>query len=143
MKLFRIQDENDNGLYRINDGSGRNGYFMLLPADFHAGNEGNRQHPLPYEDSLLVSNRRKREALVGLSDCTGELRYAFNSIEQLRRWMYKDEWLECCDAIGLYVAVYEVPEDQVIVGHTQCCFNRLHAKRIKMLRCNELENYHE
>lgn len=139
MKLFRIQDEHDNGLYRINDGSDRDGYFTLLPEDFIGGNEGNSQHPLPYEDSLFDTNRRQRE----FANDADYVRYAFNSIEQLRRWMFKDDWLECCDAIGLYVAVYEVPEDQVIVGHTQCCFNRLHAKRIKMLRCTELENYHD
>ena len=115
--IFRIEDAKTGiGMYH----SGKAQFFM---------NEGDYDnHPAPSRDSLLVQNInvfKKRDGYASASD----FKYGFDSIKQMRRWLYEDRWLKQLDTNGLKLAEIDVDESNLIVGHTQVMFRNEVSKR--------------
>lgn len=113
MKVYRIVDKKGRGLYR--DLAEKIG-MSLSASD---------EHPTPYMDSQLTREQQKKD--LEFSD----KRYCFASIEQLKRWMYNDEWIK--EAIQLKAKVYtfEVEAKYLAVGTTQAIFVQGKAKLVK------------
>lgn len=100
--ILRFEDKNGKGLYR-----GEIDFNTIIGEGDDYTTE---QHPTPNHDSLFRENYQPNS----IWDLE-EFVYGFTDMQQLRRWLYKDEWL-----IKLYehFKCYEV-EGEVIVGHTQ------------------------
>lgn len=109
--IYRIQDKDALGLY--NDSSRWRDYGFE-PEDYS-------RHPLPGEDSKLVSNgydnfcyRYSRSAVF----------FGFVSVEQLKAWLYKDRWRQRLTDLGYLVYVFEVDDELACLGDTQAVFIR-------------------
>lgn len=100
-------------VYRIEDSEGRGMYYYRNtrnPISYEPA-----RHPVPGCDSLLMASGFP---LYG----SQHLNYGFISIEQLRSWIYRDEWLLGLHELGYVLAVIE--SDEVYVGNTQAVFLR-------------------
>lgn len=85
MKLYRITQKNGKGLYRS------------LAEKIGMPMTESKSHPMPRSDSVFMSNV---QPFLRFDSIPTTLRYAFISKEQLRRWMYNDEWLTACEELG-------------------------------------------
>jgi hypothetical protein len=62
-------------------------------------------------------------AAVGVySENMSDYYFGFSSIDQLRSWIYKDDWLVGLHDIGMLLAVYICEDEDVLVGNTQAIF---------------------
>jgi hypothetical protein len=81
------------------------------------------RHPTPLGDSLLcksIANSCKTcNVLLHLTKHK-EYRYGFSSLEQLRSWVYKDEWLSFYHNRNFALVEYDA--DIAYQGNTQCVF---------------------
>lgn len=68
------------------------------------------RHPLPEEDSGLGWDTIEYE----LGFAKPKLYFGFGSIEQLKSWLYRDEWREHLSDYGFVVMVWDLPD----VGRT-------------------------
>ena len=110
MLVYRIEDEDGKGMYHSSKA-------ISMEVD-------ERKHKEPCSDSLL--------APVWLSLSTGSREtfvFGFASIEQLRNWVYDDDWLYKLHETGFILSVYDVPDKDVIAGHTQVMFLRFEDVR--------------
>ncbi|QXV82104.1 hypothetical protein bas37_0123 [Escherichia phage KarlGJung] len=108
------------------------------PNFMHHSND-NKRIPLPREDKLLVKNANiaintnfEKEEYVGVDHYIpgwfiALYHFAFASEYDMMRWFTREEREELSSK-GFYLAVYEVPDDQVIVGGHQVMFRKSHAE---------------
>lgn len=98
-------------LFRIEkDGIGPYNSFAL--EEFGLG-PANALHPMPCQDELFMTNMMKKRCSASF------FLYGFTSIDQLRRWFYRDEWLHALHKKGFTLNVYAVAEEHFCQGHTQ------------------------
>lgn len=108
------------------------------PNFMHHSND-NKRIPLPREDKLLVKNANiaintnfEKEEYVGVDHYIpgwfiALYHFAFASEYDMMRWFTREEREELASK-GFYLAVYEVPDDQVIIGGHQVMFRKSHAE---------------
>lgn len=108
------------------------------PNFMHHSND-NKRIPLPHEDKLLVKNANiaintnfEKEEYVGVDHYIpgwfiALYHFAFASEYDMMRWFTREEREELSSK-GFYLAVYEVPDDQVIIGGHQVMFRKSHAE---------------
>lgn len=85
-KIFRIENAQGSGMYR--GGGASLGNCPIY--------EQNERHPMPFDDSLLISKcgDNVQDSLWSENSIPAKIfSYGFGSIDQLRSWLYKDEWL--------------------------------------------------
>lgn len=104
----------------------------------HHSND-NKRIPLPREDKLLVKNANiaintnfEKEEYVGVDHYIpgwfiALYHFAFASEYDMMRWFTREEREELSSK-GFYLAIYEVPDDQVIIGGHQVMFRKSHAE---------------
>lgn len=108
------------------------------PNFMHHSND-NKRIPVPHEDKLLVKNANiaintkfEKEEYAGVDHYIpgwfiALYHFAFASEYDMMRWFTREEREELSSK-GFYLAVYEVPEDEVIIGGHQVMFRKLHAE---------------
>ncbi|EFD8933400.1 hypothetical protein CNO49_003377 [Escherichia coli] len=108
------------------------------PNFMHHSND-NKRIPVPREDKLLVKNANiaintdfEKEEYVGVDHYIpgwfiALYHFAFASEYDMMRWFTREEREELASK-GFYLAVYEVPDDQVIIGGHQVMFRKSHAE---------------
>ena len=108
--VYRIELPDGTGMYRCGTNS-------VGAGDIFDFNEV--QHSIPDDDSLLA----KRRVIEGVSDIQLRLyRFGFDSVRQVRNWVYKDAWLIALHDSGFVISEYLCNDYDVIVGHTQAIF---------------------
>lgn len=117
MKIYRIENENHQGMY-----SGGSSAGDLLQ-------DTESKHPLPYNDDALMSSLEK-DLVIYDQDYDG-LQFAFRSKSQLKRWVYSNKIKQSLKDEGYQVAVLEVPV--AAVGDTQVIFDYDTATEIERL----------
>lgn len=113
------------------------------PNFMHHSND-NKRIPLPHEDKLLVKNANiaintnfEKEEYVGVDHYIpgwfiALYHFAFASEYDMMRWFTREEREELSSK-GFYLAVYEVPEDEVIIGGHQVMFRKSHAELVDFI----------
>lgn len=124
--IYRIEDKEGYGMYR----SGRNlEYFFTSDRE---------RHPQPHNDSLLCQEFSIYSNLYFNSDGVpteeSEYYFGFGSIQQLRNWIYKDDWLVELHNIGFMISEYTCEDNNAHVGYTQAVFiNEVEYKQYSIL----------
>lgn len=106
--------------------------------NFMHHSDNNKRIPLPHEDKLLVKNAnivintKFKKDYVGVEYhipawFIALYHFAFASEYDMMRWFTREEREELASK-GFYLAVYEVPDDQVIIGGHQVMFRKSHAE---------------
>jgi hypothetical protein len=81
------------------------------------------RHPAPDDDAKLRKATDERKAQDGkMYFDYAPSHFGFISIEQLRAWVYADDWLRSLHESGHVLAI--IRSDDVLVGHTQVIFKR-------------------
>lgn len=113
------------------------------PNFMHHSND-NKRIPLPHEDKLLVKNANiaintnfEKEEYVGVDHYIpgwfiALYHFGFASEYDMMRWFTREEREELSSK-GFYLAVYEVPEDEVIIGGHQVMFRKSHAELVDFI----------
>lgn len=113
-------------VFRIECGLGY-GMYVYGPAEsIFDSDDIYEKHPSPKRDSLLAPILINKGLYYVISDllCCDDYMFGFDSIEQLRRWIYEDRWLVALHEHDMVIAEYELPDEDVLVGHTQVMFKR-------------------
>lgn len=111
--------------------------------NFMHHSDNNKRIPLPHEDKLLVKNAnivintKFKKDYVGVEYhipgwFIGLYHFAFASEYDMMRWFTREEREELSSK-GFYLAVYEVPDDQVIIGGHQVMFRKSHAELVDFI----------
>ncbi len=111
--------------------------------NFMHHSDNNKRIPLPYEDKLLVKNAnivintKFKKDYVGVEYhipgwFIALYHFAFASEYDMMRWFTREEREELSSK-GFYLAVYEVPEDEVIIGGHQVMFRKSHAELVDFI----------
>lgn len=106
--------------------------------NFMHHSDNNKRIPLPHEDKLLVKNAnivintKFKKDYVGVEYhipgwFIALYHFAFASEYDMMRWFTREEREELASK-GFYLAIYEVPEDEVIIGGHQVMFRKSHAE---------------
>ena len=120
--IFRVERKDDGrGMYQ-------SGYGLHSCKSYKT--EFSR-HPTPFDDSLLRDNMRA--AGIGF-DFTSYI-FGFISIEQLRSWLYRDEWINYLIKNDFILRVYM---GEVIVGHTQAIIKDVSKELFTEISLREL-----
>ena len=109
MLIYRLHYKDDvtRGVYR---GSISGVSTLLYSGDC-------TRHPLPSEDARLKDEWRKL-----LRDYEHfNWRFGFSSKEQLKSWVYKSEWREEFEELGVIMSLFKF--DHIIEGDTQAIFD--------------------
>ncbi|QQG32173.1 hypothetical protein CkP1_0011 [Citrobacter phage CkP1] len=97
--------------------------------------------PTVYEDRGLYSNLKKFymiERFEGnFSKFLNPFIFGFESTSAIRRWFIKEERADLED-FGFYVAIYEVPDDHVVLGDKQLLFIREYAVQTGYMLFSEI-----
>lgn len=110
MKFIRFQQSEFYGIY-----TGGGGLYDIMD-----GRNDAERHPPPSADSQLMENYKKT-SVAAITDRFHpyHFNYGFSSIEQLKSWLYQDEWIKQLYAKGYRVMEYDVPDRFCAVGNTQ------------------------
>lgn len=111
--------------------------------NFMHHSDNNKRIPLPHEDKLLVKNANTVINTKFKKDYVGVeyhipgwfialYHFAFASEYDMMRWFTREEREELSSK-GFYLAVYEVPEDEVIIGGHQVMFRKSHAELVDFI----------
>jgi hypothetical protein len=132
-KVYRVVDHKGKGMYR--PGENRPSLWALA-----VGNNVDNiySHPSPWNDRNMTENwpaYAQRHGLKGAHDYwyMDQLKthaFAFDSVHQLRRWIYGVGWLEAMHELGGVAQVYEVPDEYILVGLCQVTFDTRYAERL-------------
>lgn len=107
--------------------------------NFRHHHSNNKNIPVPSQDKLLVENSNKAiKTKWGRADYKDEDNYipgwfiglhhfAFASEYDMMKWFTREEREELSSK-GFYLAIYEIPEDEVIIGGHQVMFRKSHAE---------------
>lgn len=121
----------------------------ISSAAFRHHKESNKNIPLPSQDKLLVKNATKAiQTKWDRPDYKNEDEYipswlihlyhfAFASEYDMMRWFTREEREELSSK-GFYIAVYEIPEDEVIIGDRQLMFRKSHAELVDFIEMRKL-----
>lgn len=113
-------------VYRIEHAETKAGMYRLAGVDLYQimtsyGWDGDQdRHPSPESDSVLMQSGIPGNTW-GLGEIS-HLRFGFASVDQLRSWLYKDEWLLGLHNHGYVLAIIETEE--AYIGSTQAVFLR-------------------
>lgn len=111
-RIYRIEDALFHGMYT-------SGAWRQFGDD-----TSTPRHPTPHNDSGLVS-----EGYESFRAFHSEaMRFGYGSLEQLRSWVYQDDWRRALKAQGFSISIYEA--DEAIVGDTQAVFVMKGARRV-------------
>lgn len=123
MLVLRVEDRCGGGMYRPNSNDGAYEQSAWVRA---IGHIQEREHPAPHEDSGLTQYALR---WLGLNQAAA--RFGFSSLEQLRRWLYNDDWIRRLSAEGCALVTYDVDAGaECFVGHTQVIFNIRYATEV-------------
>lgn len=111
MRVLRIEAADGSGMY-LGGATSRARVNMNEPY----------AHPMPYDDSGL-----ELQAFKFLVEKRDDAFFGFNSEAQLRRWVYRDEWVQALHEVGCVLVEYDACE--AYAGHTQVIFNKTTALR--------------
>lgn len=123
-------------VYRIEDADGEGMYTCNRSSENPIPSTSSSVHPLPRDDSGLVYaiNRKRDYEDISTDVCCfikdGNYIFGFGSTDQLRGWIYRDEWLWRLQRRGFRLAVFDIEDDNVLVGYTQSIFKRSDAKQV-------------
>lgn len=109
--IYRLEHKDGEGFYQ-----GRTGFS--IEHDF-------RRHPLPHQDSLLMESLHNK---TGMAEVRGQ-HFGFRDIDQLRAWVYQDDWLRALEHHGVWLAEIHIDEGFVCYGNTQTVFDRSRIQR--------------
>jgi hypothetical protein len=117
--FYRIEHkETGAGMYHQGNNGTPNFYDILRETESNLFDD---HHPSPYNDSkLLDSFEAKGVAADEVVYVGSKYSYGFCSVEQLRSWVYNDEWLRKLDESEYVLAVVE--SDDYFEGNTQGIF---------------------
>lgn len=127
--IYRVESDDGTGMY-IGQGG-----LTPMPMEF------SEHHPAPDEDSKLVNQInyivRKEQGDVEEAEMVSPWTFiskrgyffGFDSQDQMRRWIYQDEWMKDLDDVGLHLTVYEVDPEDTVAGYTQAIFKRKNARQ--------------
>lgn len=109
-KVYRVENSNGGGMYTETECTPS--YEMIEEA----------RHPTPDKDALLAPLWQIE------LETANYLRFsfAFASLEQLKFWIYREDWRKKLDENGFGVSVYET--DSALIGDTQAVFLKSQAK---------------
>lgn len=108
-------------IYRIEGPDGKGMYWSAARVPSVCNGMQGDYHPLPEDDSKL------QEQMDNVSDMK-IYRFGFDSVEQLRAWVYSDVWLqELHDAGFKLITLHYKKESDVLVGYTQVMYNPEHV----------------
>jgi hypothetical protein len=107
--VYRVENKRGQGMY-----SGNNTEFLRV---------SDANHPGPTDDAKLIANAESKGIRV-----YPDYLFGFNSIKQLRKWLYKDEWLHKLHEAEYGLSVIYVHDEDFIDGDTQVVYN---SKKIK------------
>lgn len=113
---FRVETEEKVGMYNTNYRQQLQAYNEKYSAWIE---ETCANHPTPSSDSKL-----------GWESIRGSHRYyfGFNTMEQLRRWLFEQKLIDELPNYDLAVSIYET--DDYHIGDTQMVFKLMEATRI-------------
>lgn len=118
-------------------------------AAFRHHKENNKNTPLPGQDKLLVKNSNiSIRTKWGRPDYEGRddyipswfinlYHFAFASEYDMMRWFTREERAELSSK-GFYLAVYEIPEDEVVIGGRQVMFRKSYAELVDFIEMRKL-----
>ena len=66
-----------------------------------------RSHPAPWEDTALQWDNIGYVLGVPQQQCY----FGFSSLDQLKAWLYRQEWREHLDSAGFVIKVWDLPEE--------------------------------
>lgn len=115
-------------------------------SSFHHHSDNYESHesiPIPHDDKLLVENANDAIKTKWNKDYSQFENYiplwlislyhfAFASEYDMMRWFTREEREDLKDR-GMYIAIYEVHEDEVIIGGHQVMFRKSHAELIDFI----------
>jgi hypothetical protein len=108
-------------VYRVERKDNRRGIYSGMGGLYEISSYStDSRHPEPERDSLLIASitAAGHRAYTKIET----LHYGFVSIDQLRSWLYDDEWLKELSENGFILAEYK--SEEVYVGNTQLIFLR-------------------
>ncbi len=117
--IYRVEDSDNCGMYSADIS---NNMFELQS-----------RHPPPHDDVTLGPKWK-----VLTSDQKDPYRFGFASLEQLKFWIYMQEWRTELEAEGYRVSVYLVPSKFTMVGETQCVFLPEEATKLHTMSLLEI-----
>ena len=127
-RMFRIQDACGKGSYRNKDWPG--------VEEISSWDSLNR-HPMPQDDSKLREENKDlfMDSWCGLVFNASRFIFGFSTIEQLRSWLYKDEWLENLFLSDFYLVELE---GDVRHGNTQACID---SRTMKVIATHSIAEF--
>jgi len=105
--VYRIEDKNGRGPYQ--------GYNLNIPGFCTV------EHPAPYTEASLKWKFLKNQE---------SWYFGFDSLDQLKRWFYNQQWLETLHEAGLRITVWEVDTSYFRASKTQAVFLRKKAVKV-------------
>lgn len=117
--------------------------------NFRHHHTNNKNIPLPGQDKLLVENSNKsirtkwnQPDYEGCDDYipgwfVNLYHFAFASEYDMMRWFTREEREELSSK-GFYLAVYEIPEDEVVIGGRQLMFRKSYAELVDFIEMRKL-----
>lgn len=118
--IFRVENKQKVGMYRDE----RTSYLMQ-----------GYQHPPPSRDSALCE---VWDNLYEMGEHSGYI-FGFATLEQLKSWIYEDEWRFVLNSFRFHVYMYET--DDYYEGDTQAIFRKSTAKRVGMVSLTHIQDF--
>lgn len=130
MRVLRIEDAEGYGMYRAG-GPGGSAWTRAIGCV-----QDDYAHPLPVDDSGLT-----RAALGWLDLNRAAARFGFTCLAQLRRWLFRDDWVRALSDYGCVLVEYEVDDRaEYFAGHTQVIFNIRYAVEVSRVPLDSILN---
>ena len=127
MLVYRVENAQGGGMYR-NDG-------LSVASICDISDYSSARHPHPTADDALMRSIPRHLNQMGMPAYV--FNYGFASLEQLKMWLYQNEWRVALSDAGFHVAVYNCLKD-AYVGDTQAVFIKQHATLVETLHLCEV-----
>lgn len=145
MLIFRMETATGVGMY----------HNAASECIINNGTSDSKRWPMPYDDDRFKTNKEHHlkenydnemfkgsqtqtmfiEWCEDLRKCglfefynENNYQFGFSSYEIMEKWISEFEWRKQLAEAKIYLTVYDVPRDYVILGYTQCTFRRDKAK---------------
>ncbi len=128
MFVYRVQNDLNRGMYRCSS------EHSFTANDMDAGPDRFYRHPMPHDDSALM--RAVAERGIGLDTITSDDYFGFGSIDQIKRWIYQDDWRVLLDQSGFFIQIWE--PFMPAFGDTQAVFIMGSSTKINTLRLTQI-----